>query len=289
MGKRGREESSSSSSGSSDDDSEGSREGEPRGRHRDASDSDSGNRRNKEKRSSKKEKRSRKREKESRKEKGHKKEKKAKRSKEKRHKKDKDKKAKDKERLGGGSSSGARNLNGSWGKYGIIKDERPDVSRYEGEFQAWLDEVKGLGAAGLPRWEIEEHWKTFVEDFNTGTLPDKKYYDLSKWASKEAARRKATGEDERTTFDDEEALRRARAEEARRREQEVSRETLLRMGATNAIEDMRAQEMAKLQMQHAWRTGDNAKAEELLKKFAPETNEDKWRALKAEARALGRS
>lgn len=282
MGKRRRDESSSDSSSTSGGDSE-ARDDERRGKHRDGSDSD-GSRRRKEKHSSKKDKRSRRHERDSKKEKSRGKEKKAKRSKDKRHKKEK--KGKDKHQ--GGSSSGAGNLMGSWGKYGIIKDDRPDLSRYEDEFQAWMSDVKGIGAAGLPRWELEEHWKTFVEDFNTGTLPDKKYYDLKKWMVKEAERRKATGEDERTTFDDEEALRRERAEAARRREQEVSRDTLLRMGAANTIEDMRAQEMARLEMQHAWRTGDNAKAEELLKKFAPETNDEKWRQLKAEARALGR-
>lgn len=177
------------------------------------------------------------------------------------------------------------NLTESWGKYGVVRDDNPEGSRYEPEFQAWMMDVKGIGAASLAKWELEEHWKTFCEDFNTGTMPDKKYYDLRAWMAKQS--RDGPQREERTAFNDEEDIRRQRVEAARRREQEVSRDTLLRMGATNAIEGMRAQELAKMQMQHAWRTGDNQKAEELLKKFQPETNEEKWARLKAEARALG--
>lgn len=178
------------------------------------------------------------------------------------------------------------NLMGSWGKYGIIRDDAPEGSRYEPEFQAWMSEVKGLGAAGVAKWELEEYWKTFCEDFNTGTLPDKKYYDLRKWTA-EQARDAPSRKQERTVFDDEEEMRRERAEMARKREQEVTKETLLRMGATNAIENMRAQELAKQRMVHAWKTGDVGKAEEMLKLFQPETVEEKWARLKKEARALG--
>jgi hypothetical protein len=177
------------------------------------------------------------------------------------------------------------NLMSSWGKYGVIRDEQAEGSRYEPEFQAWLSDVKSIGAAALARWELDEHWKTFCEDFNTGTLPGKKYYDLRKWAAKQA--RDEPERVERTAFDDEEQIRRQRLEESRQREQQVSKDTLLRMGATNAIEDMRKQELAKMQMQHAWRTGDTQRAEEMLKKFQPETVEEKWARLKAEARALG--
>ncbi|KAJ1619486.1 hypothetical protein T492DRAFT_581591, partial [Pavlovales sp. CCMP2436] len=163
-----------------------------------------------------------------------------------------------------------------WGKYGVIKDDAPEGSKYELEFSSWMSEVTGIGAAALAKWELEEYWKTFCEDFNTGTLPSKKYYDLRKWSAKQA-RDGVLKPVERTAFNDEDDIRRGRLEESKVREQQVSKETLLRMGATNAIEDMRAQELAKLQMQHAWKTGDVKRAEEMLKKFEPDTEEDKWR------------
>jgi hypothetical protein len=226
------------------------------------------------------------REKEERKEKKRKSEKrKSEKRASKKDKKRKDSKRKDKKSDKHKTEPRTGNLMGSWGKYGIVRDENPEGSRYEPEFQAWMADVKGIGAAAVAKWELEEYWKTFREDFNTGTMPDEKYYDLRKWTAKQSS--DGPKRAERVAFNDEEDIRRQRVEESRRREQEVSRDTLVRMGATNAIEGMRAQELAKMQMQHAWRTGDNQKAEELLKKFQPETVEEKWARLKAEARALG--
>lgn len=44
----------------------------------------------------------------------------------------------------------------------------------------------------LPKWEEKELFKTYMEDFNTGTLPHKKYYDNDSYerakAIKEAKR-----------------------------------------------------------------------------------------------------
>lgn len=39
-------------------------------------------------------------------------------------------------------------------------------------------EVKKIDPEGLAKWEERDTWLTFMEDFNTGTLPHRKYYDL---------------------------------------------------------------------------------------------------------------
>mmetsp|Transcript_10429 Transcript_10429/g.25078 ORF Transcript_10429/g.25078 Transcript_10429/m.25078 type:complete len:276 (-) Transcript_10429:382-1209(-) len=272
-GKRGRlesdEDSSSSSSSSSSSrrrDRKHSRHGKDK-KHRDRKHSVSREKR----RSSKEKKRSRDKDRDKARDKEAKRHKSGKK---KHHNRDKDE----------GGSRG--NLMGSWGKYGVVRDEKPEGSRYETEFNAWMQEVQGVGAAALAQWEVMEHWKTFCEDFNTGTLPDKKYYDMRKWLLTQ--REAQPGQEaERTSFDDEAEIRRRRAEQQKAKEQAISRETLMRMGATNAIQNMREQELAKQQMQHAWRTGDNKRAEEMLKRFEPETDKEKWQRLKAEARALG--
>ncbi|KAJ1486037.1 hypothetical protein T484DRAFT_1791346 [Baffinella frigidus] len=41
----------------------------------------------------------------------------------------------------------------------------------------------------LPQRAREDLWGTFVEDFNTATLPHEKYYDLSKWEQGESKRK----------------------------------------------------------------------------------------------------
>lgn len=165
----------------------------------------------------------------------------------------------------------------AWGKYGLVKESQPEGAAKEAEFQAWLAEEKNVGAAALSKRELQEMWDTFREDFNTATLPHKKYYDIRKWTAKHrddsaGAQNGADG----NVAADEASLRQQRLDAARAREHEVTKDTLMRMGASNMIEDMRAQELARYQMQHAYRTGDMQTAEMLMKKLAPETLEEKW-------------
>lgn len=43
------------------------------------------------------------------------------------------------------------------------------------EFQAWLRDVKGVVDAGMAKREVMELFKTYMEDFNTATLPHEKW------------------------------------------------------------------------------------------------------------------
>lgn len=54
------------------------------------------------------------------------------------------------------------------------------------EFQQWAIEVKKANVEALPKWEEKELFAEFMEDFNTGTLPHKKYYDLDEYARQKA-------------------------------------------------------------------------------------------------------
>ena len=51
------------------------------------------------------------------------------------------------------------------------------AAKYE-EFNLWMVEVKQVDPESLAKWEERDAWLTFMEDFNTGTLPHRKYYDL---------------------------------------------------------------------------------------------------------------
>jgi len=55
----------------------------------------------------------------------------------------------------------------------------------EPEFQAYLREVKNVNAEMISNWERKNHWKDFMEDFNTSTMPSKKYYNLAAWEAKQ--------------------------------------------------------------------------------------------------------
>ena len=43
--------------------------------------------------------------------------------------------------------------------------------------------------------DLKEHFSTYVEDYNTATLPDEKYYNLRTWYLKEQARKAREGAD----------------------------------------------------------------------------------------------
>ena len=130
----------------------------------------------------------------------------------------------------------------------------------------------------LARWEEAELWKTFVEDFNTATLPSEKYYDLAAWqrqkAREDAQRTGKKGEgDESSSAADDEAARRA---EAKKRREEEAAERLkeaynaLKYSDAGKKEDMKRQELLRIELQVAARTGDTEKVARLQKLLAPE-------------------
>ena len=71
------------------------------------------------------------------------------------------------------------NLNDQFGAYGFIR--AAEKYHKQDEFRCWLSEHKNVDYGMLPERERNDLWETFVEDFNTCTLPHKKYYDLRAW------------------------------------------------------------------------------------------------------------
>ncbi|RCH87252.1 hypothetical protein CU097_005254 [Rhizopus azygosporus] len=94
-----------------------------------------------------------------------------------------------------------------WGKYGIIYES--DIFTKEPEFQAWLIEVKDADVETLSQSKRKEMFIEFMEDYNTATLPHKKFYSIEKWEKRQQAIRMGEQYVEET-FDfakDEERLR----------------------------------------------------------------------------------
>jgi hypothetical protein len=71
-----------------------------------------------------------------------------------------------------------------YGKFGVIREL--DIHTKSSEFYAWMMEVKHISRETLGRKEEREYFLEFMEDYNTATLPDVKYYDLGKWAANPA-------------------------------------------------------------------------------------------------------
>ena len=258
---------SSESSGSSDGSGSSS-----------SSNSDSEERRRREKK-----RRREKREKEKKERKRHK----AKHHKHKKHKDDKKDKHKHKkhkkDKKDSGPSGSNTGLYSGWGSHGIIRDS--DMGEKQEEFLAWLSEVKGVNQEALRQWELKEHFSSFVEDYNTATLPSEKYYDMRAWYVKDQARKARDasaaapnddhGEDGfvRSSFDDEADRRREMLREREKRSQELTKVMAGAMatagGESSLVQDMRKQEEAKLSMRAAYAVGDVSKAREQAQKLDP--------------------
>ncbi|KAI9336619.1 hypothetical protein DFJ73DRAFT_850056 [Zopfochytrium polystomum] len=190
------------SSSSSDSDSDS----------RSDSDSDASDRNSKRKRAKKSSSSSSKKEKKSRKEKKKKKKSKSKDDDRKKKKKSKNKSKKikrDRDSLDTRAKSGS--MNSTYGSHGIITNT--DIYSKEAEFRAWLMEVKKISPDAL---NTKQYFAEYMEDYNTGSLPHEKFYNLDHWESQDRIRKEwmtAVGmgdSDGGETFDlkrDEEMLR----------------------------------------------------------------------------------
>lgn len=105
----------------------------------------------------------------------------------------KDKNSKDKKKKKSSSSSKKRRRSGSpigaaaaFGKYGVLKESDYDAKR--GDFLVWAMEVAKVDPEALPKHEERELFKTYIEDYNTATLPHKKYYDVASYEAKQRAK-----------------------------------------------------------------------------------------------------
>ena len=173
-------------------------------------------------------------------------------------------------------------LTSQYGSHGLLRAENPhDAELKRSEFYSWCSEVKKVASMeALARWEETELWKTFVEDFNTATLPLEKYYDLAAWQQQKAqeeAKRRAKkggkGGEAPVSAADDEAARRAEAK-ARREDEAAERlkeaYNALKYSDAGKKEDMKRQELLKIELQVAARTGDTEKVARLQKLLAPD-------------------
>ena len=112
-----------------------------------------------------------------------------------------------------------------------------------------------------------------MEDFNTCTLPARKYYDLSAHARKLASQAAAAGvPEEKNSIVDDERLRRVELMEAHKRQQDQSaRDTMAKMMLSKEhLSELKQREMIQLQAQEAYKMGDMSKAAKLMKKLNPD-------------------
>jgi hypothetical protein len=294
--------SSSSSDSDSDDGSSEQRRREKKARREDREDrEDKGGREGKERKEKKEDRRDEKKEKKEKKEHKHSSSKHKKKDKDKdmdrERKRDKDKKKdkrkdkkkdrdRDRDRERGDKSSSAQGPSMSvnqneYGRYGVIREV--DFFNKQREFEAYMTEVKGVpGVLSESKRDVAQHFKGFVEDYNTATMPNDKYYNYERWEMQEYAREQQRKQNQQVRDDSSElpqsfndvAIRR---EELRRlKDQEEQKEFMALKnkleGKKDVLGNMRRQAQLSTELQLAFKRGDSATVKRLERILAPEEN-----------------
>ncbi|GIL73259.1 hypothetical protein Vretimale_4860 [Volvox reticuliferus] len=191
------------------------------------------------------------------------------------HRSSKKKRSKDKEKKKrkGKDKPAARTLTHSedFGKYGLIRES--DAYAKRNEFILWALDVKKTDVENLGKFEERDLFKDYMEDYNTGTLPHRKYYDLEAYERARAAKAAAKGakmDAKKGALNDEEALRQQKAEERQRLAAERMVNAYREIKYSDKGQDMREQEMLRAQMALAYKTGDVSKAHRLLDRLQPD-------------------
>ncbi|KAJ7133728.1 hypothetical protein C8R43DRAFT_1133264 [Mycena crocata] len=74
-----------------------------------------------------------------------------------------------------------------WGKYGIISEI--DIFTKGQEFHTWLVEERKINPETISKDQNKKEFARFMEDYNTATLPDEKYYNMESYNRRMAALR----------------------------------------------------------------------------------------------------
>jgi hypothetical protein len=132
-----------------------------------------------------------------------------------------------------------------------------------------------------------QHFKGFMEDYNTATMPHDKFYNFEAWEMKEYQRQQQAKasqqqyvEDDygasssRGLFNDEEERRKERKLLKAQQEQQALQEVHQRLVQDrHLIADMKKQQQLQTELQQAFKRGDTATVKRLERLLAPD--EDK--------------
>lgn len=154
----------------------------------------------------------------------------------------------------------------SFGKYGIIRSQTTlHHPQHERSFEMWMLETKGIHivAQSIPKYELKQHWDEYREDFNTATLPHKKYYHYETWELEQQQKQSAT-----TTAALSSAQQVEYEYQLKRQQTQVQqqRELLQSTMTTEKVNEMKELAQLRTEMQVAYQRGDTANYQRLKDK-----------------------
>lgn len=129
---------------------------------------------------------------------------------------------------------------------------------------------------------MTEFFKCFVEDFNTATMPHKKFYNFNKWEMKEYRRKQknsSNAADLRDSHDFHIDDEKQKALEVKRQREEESRAQYLAIKQQmkedkEKREELQSQEVLRSQLKMAYRLGNKEEVKRLEKLLAPSKSRD---------------
>jgi len=154
----------------------------------------------------------------------------------------------------------------NFGRYGLLREV--DASTKRDEFMLWAMDVRKINVETMPRPEEKEVFKDYMEDYNTGTLPHRKYYNLELYERERMAKQMAKGmkagdKQLKPVVDDEKAMLQQRDEANRKAAEERLKLRYAELKGTGKAELMREQELLRLEMQNAYKIGDKRRAQQI--------------------------
>lgn len=187
---------------------------------------------------------------------------------------------------GGGKASASAGFGGAtFGARGFIASGQRSFFDKQVEFRAWLAEVKGISPdTPMPKSDQLEHFKDYVEAYNTASLPHDKFYDMDAWDKRVAAGEADEGrkgdvgrfidaeDDGAGAFNmvAEAAARRAQAAAAAAAAQQATTAALLAGIDRQRLAGLARQQELQAALQHAHKTGDQREVARLTRLLKPE-------------------
>ena len=135
-----------------------------------------------------------------------------------------------------------------------------DMTAKQRSFDIWMAEVKAIPSFTGSKWELQEHFKEYAEDYNILQQPHKKYYDYDKWEMEEYEKQKKQENSKMASSNSmlaDEARHQAglhqKQEQKRQDEMQFVQATILN---SSKLEDMKRQKDLQAELQHAFKIGD---------------------------------
>jgi hypothetical protein len=165
----------------------------------------------------------------------------------------------------------------TFGQYGLIKSS--DIhsnAKHQRSFQIWLEQIKGIPmqTSTIPKWELQNYFEEYREDFNTATLPHVKYYNYDEWEVQEYAReQQERNAGNATTGTDVHAEERqhALALQQRAKQKVLEQEAITKaLMSKEKVQDMKRRAELQSEMNHAFKRGDTEAYRRLQRRLEPD-------------------